>query len=158
MAVLEEGKKAPAFSGKDQNGNTVKLSDYAGKVLALYFYPADDTPGCTAQACNLRDNFALLKKNNIAVLGVSPDDAESHKKFEGKYELSFPLIADTDKKIIDKYRVWGEKNMYGKKFMGLLRTTYLINEEGVIIKVFKRPKTKEHSEEIIKAWKEKTGK
>ncbi len=155
MAVLEEGKKAPAFSGKDQNGNTVKLADYAGKPLAIYFYPADDTPGCTAQACNLRDNFALLKKNNIAILGVSPDDVNSHKKFEDKYELPFPLIADIDKKIIEKYGVWGEKNMYGKKSMGLMRTTYLLDEEDRIIKVFKRPKTKEHAEEILKAWQEK---
>lgn len=155
MTVLEEGTKAPAFTGKDQNGNTVNLADYAGEPLAIYFYPADDTPGCTAQACNLRDNFALLKKNNIAIVGVSPDDVNSHKKFEDKYELPFPLIADTDKKIIEKYGVWGEKNMYGKKSMGLMRTTYLIDEEGKILKVFKRPKTKEHAEEILKAWKEK---
>lgn len=151
MTTLEAGSKAPAFKGKTQDGKTIKLADFKGQKLAIYFYPADMTPTCTVQACNLRDNFALLKKNGIAVIGVSPDDVASHKKFEEKHELPFPLIADTGKEMIEQYEVWGEKNMYGKKYMGLLRTTFLIDENGVIIKVFKKPKSKEHAEEIVKA-------
>ena len=151
MTTLAEGQKAPDFKGKDQNGNTVSLKDFRGKKVVLYFYPADDTPGCTAEACNLRDNYSDLTAAGLAVIGVSPDDKASHKKFEEKYNLPFTLIADPEKKIIEKYGVWGEKNMYGKKYMGLLRTTFLIDENGVIMKVFKKPKTKIHSEEIMKA-------
>lgn len=151
MIQLSIGDKAPDFSGKDQNGKTVSLKDFLGKKVVLYFYPKDFTPGCTTEACNLRDNYADLKDAGMEVIGVSPDDVESHKKFEEKHELPFTLIADPDKKIIEKYGVWGEKNMYGKKSMGLLRTTFLIDEKGVIYKIFKKPKTAIHSEEILKA-------
>ena len=151
MTTLTEGQKAPGFKAKDQNGNSVSLKDFLGKKVVLYFYPADDTPGCTIEACNLRDNYADLKKAGFVILGVSPDDTKSHKKFEEKYELPFTLLEDPGKKIINEYGVWGEKNMYGKKYMGLLRTTFLIDEKGVIMKVFKKPKTKIHSEEILKA-------
>lgn len=151
MTHLAEGDKAPDFKTKDQNGNVVSLKDFLGKKVVLYFYPEDDTPTCTIEACNLRDNYALLKKAGLVVLGVSPDDKKKHKKFEEKYNLPFTLLEDPDKKIIDKYDVWGEKNMYGRKYMGLFRTTFLIDEQGVIIKVFKKPKSKIHSEEILKA-------
>lgn len=148
---LQEGDKAPAFSGKDQNGNIVSLADFKGKKVALYFYPKDDTPGCTAQACSLRDDYSELQKEGIVVLGVSPDDISSHEKFSQKYDLPFSIVADPEKKIIEKYGVWGEKNLYGKISMGLKRTTFLIDEQGNIIKIFKRPKTKIHGEEILKA-------
>lgn len=151
---LQEGDKAPAFNGKDQNGNTVSLNDYKGQKIILYFYPQDDTPTCTVQACNLRDNFALLKKEGFAILGVSPDDIEKHKKFESKFQLPFTLLADPQHTIIDKYGVWGEKQLYGRKYMGLHRTTFVIDEKGVIRKIFLRPKNKQHAEEIVKAWKE----
>ena len=154
MTHLTEGTKAPAFKGKDQNGKTVSLADYKGKKIVLYFYPEDDTPTCTVQACNLRDNFGLLKKNGFIVLGVSPDEEKKHKKFEAKYDLPFTLIADADHTIIDKYGIWGEKQMYGRTYMGLHRTTFLIDEKGVIRKIFMKPKSKQHSEEILKAWAE----
>jgi len=151
MTHLTEGEKAPDFKAKDQNGNVVSLKDFIGKKVVLYFYPEDDTPTCTIEACNLRDNYSALKKAGLVVLGISPDDKKKHKKFEEKYNLPFTLLEDPDKKIIDKYGVWGEKNMYGRKYMGLLRTTFLIDEKGVIIKIFKKPKSKIHSEEILKA-------
>ncbi|MBK9487234.1 MAG: thioredoxin-dependent thiol peroxidase [Chitinophagaceae bacterium] len=154
MTHLTEGTKAPAFKGKDQNGKTVSLADYKGKKIVLYFYPEDDTPTCTVQACNLRDNFGLLKKNGFIVLGVSPDEEKKHKKFEAKYDLPFTLIADADHTIIDKYGIWGEKQMYGRTYMGLHRTTFLIDEKGVIRKIFLKPKSKQHTEEILKAWTE----
>lgn len=147
---LQAGQKAPAFTGKDQHGNKVSLSNYKGSKVVLYFYPADDTPGCTAQACNLRDHYSALQKSGYAVIGISPDDAASHQKFGKKYNLPFPLIADTKHGIIEKYGVWGEKNLYGRKFMGLHRTTFLIDEKGIIEKVMLRPKTKVHAEEILK--------
>ncbi len=152
MIQLQEGEKAPDFKSKDQNGKSISLKDFTGKKVVLYFYPEDDTPTCTIEACNLRDNYALLKKKGYVILGVSPDDEKKHKKFEEKYNLPFTLIADPDKNIIDKYGVWGEKNMYGRKYMGLLRTTFLIDESGKIVKIFKKPKSKIHSEEIVKAW------
>ena len=151
---LTEGKKAPAFKGKDQNGKPVSLADFKGKKVVLYFYPEDDTPTCTVQACNLRDNFGLLKKNGFIVLGVSPDEEKKHKKFEAKYDLPFTLIADADHTIIDSYGVWGEKQLYGRTYMGLHRTTFLIDEKGVIRKIFLKPKSKQHTEEILKAWAE----
>lgn len=151
MTQLAEGEKAPDFKTKDQNGKAVSLKDFRGKKVVLYFYPEDDTPTCTIEACNLRDNYDDLKKAGFVILGVSPDDKNKHKKFEEKYELPFTLLEDPEKKIIDAYGVWGEKNMYGRKYMGLFRTTFLIDEQGVIFKVFKKPKSKIHSEEILKA-------
>ncbi len=152
MTHLTEGTKAPAFSGKDQDGNTVKLADLKGQKVVLYFYPEDMTPTCTDQACNLRDNYAALKKAGFAVLGVSPDEEAKHKKFEAKHSLPFTLLADPKHAIIEKYGVWGEKQMYGRKYMGLLRTTFVIDEKGVIRKIFLKPKSKQHSEEILSAW------
>ena len=154
MTSLTEGTKAPSFKSKDQNGKPVSLADYKGKKIVLYFYPEDDTPTCTIQACNLRDNFGLLKKNGFVVLGVSPDEEKKHKKFEGKYDLPFTLVADPTHTIIDKYGVWGEKQLYGRTYMGLHRTTFLIDEKGVIRKIFGKPKSKQHTEEILKAWQE----
>ena len=152
MTPLQEGDKAPAFTGKDAGGNKISLADYKGKKLVLYFYPQDDTPTCTVQACNLRDNDALLRAAGFSVIGVSPDDEKSHQKFGEKFSLSFPLIADPEHKIIDRYGVWGEKQLYGRKYMGLHRTTFLIDEKGVIRKIFLKPKSKQHTEEILKAW------
>ncbi len=152
MTHITEGIKAPAFKGKDQNGNSVSLADYKGKKVVLYFYPQDDTPTCTIQACNLRDNFNLLKKQDFAVIGISPDEEKKHKKFETKYNLPFTLIADTEHKIIDKYGVWGEKQLYGRKYMGLHRTTFLIDEKGIVKKIFLTPKSNQHTEEILNAW------
>jgi peroxiredoxin Q/BCP len=154
MLQLNEGDKAPAFKGKDQDGKTVTLADLKGKKVVLYFYPEDDTPTCTIQACNLRDNFGLLKNNGFIVLGVSPDEEKKHKKFEGKYDLPFTLISDPSHTIIDKYGVWGEKQLFGRKYMGLRRTTFLVDEKGVIRKIFLKPKSKQHSEEILKSWKD----
>ena len=151
MVVLKEGDKAPVFSGKDQNGKKITLDDYKGKKLVLYFYPQDLTPTCTVQACNLRDNFSLLKKKGFEILGVSPDDETSHKKFEQRNNLPFPLIADTSHKILERYGVWDWKQMFGHKYMGVLRTTFVIDEKGIIQKIFLKPKSKSHAEEIIKA-------
>jgi peroxiredoxin Q/BCP len=142
MTQLTEGEKAPDFKSKDQNGKVVSLKDFRGKNVVLYFYPEDDTPTCTVEACNLRDNYEDLRKAGFVVLGVSPDDKNKHKKFEEKYELPFTLLEDPEKTIIDAYGVWGEKNMYGRKYMGLFRTTLLIDEEGMIFKIFKKPKPK----------------
>ncbi len=154
MTNLKEGQKAPTFKERDQNGKTVSLADYKGKKVVLYFYPEDNTPTCTVQACNLRDNFGLLKAKGFVVLGVSPDEVKKHKKFEEKFDLPFTLIADPEHNIIDKYGVWGEKQLYGRNYMGLHRTTFLIDEKGVIQKIFLKPKSKEHTEEIVKAWEE----
>ena len=147
--MLKEGDKAPAFSAKDQNGNKIFLSGFKGKKLVLYFYPEDDTPTCTIQACNLRDNYALLKRKGFVVVGVSPDDERKHKKFEEKFSLPFILIPDPERKIIEKYGVWGEKQMFGNHYMGVHRTTFVIDEKGIIRKIFYRPKNKAHAEEII---------
>jgi peroxiredoxin Q/BCP len=146
---LKEGQKAPAFTGIDQDGKKVSLADLKGQKLALYFYPEDDTPTCTVQACNLRDNYALLKKHGFTVIGVSPDAEEKHRKFREKFSLPFTLLADPDHKIIDKYGVWGEKNLYGRNYMGLHRTTFVIDGKGIIRKIFLRPKNKAHAEEIV---------
>jgi peroxiredoxin Q/BCP len=147
---LEPGQLAPAFNGKDQNGNTIALKDLKGKKVVLYFYPQDDTPACTTQACNLRDHYSVLQKEGYIIIGISPDDMASHKKFEEKYSLPFSLLADPQHKIIEKYGVWGEKNLYGRKYMGLHRTTFVIDEQGRIMKILKKPKTKMHAEEILK--------
>jgi thioredoxin-dependent peroxiredoxin len=152
MTHLQEGDKAPAFSGKDANGNKVSLADYKGKRVVLYFYPQDDTPTCTVQACNLRDNNSLLRAAGFSVLGVSPDDQKKHGKFVEKFSLPFPLIADPDHVIIDKYGVWGEKQLYGRKYLGLHRTTFLVDEKGIIRKIFLKPKSKTHAEEVLHAW------
>ena len=154
MITLTEGQKAPLFNGLDQNGKPVSLADFKGEKVVLYFYPEDDTPTCTVQACNLRDNFGLLKQQGFTVLGISPDEIKKHKKFETKYQLPFTIIADTAHSIIDKYGVWGEKQMYGRTYLGLHRTTFLIDGNGFIRKIFLKPKSKQHSEEIIKAWDE----
>ena len=148
--TLKEGQEAPAFKGKNQNGETVSLADYKGKKVVLYFYPADDTPVCTVQSCNLRDNYALLQKEGFTVIGISPDGVASHKKFEQKFELPFTLIADEQRDILNKYGVWGEKNMYGNIVIGVHRTTFVIDEKGIIVKIFTRPKNKAHAEEIVK--------
>mgnify|MGYP003297473138 CR=1 FL=1 len=151
--MLAEGDKTPAFKGVDQNGKTISFKDLKGKRLALYFYPQDMTETCTIQACNIRDNFNELKKNGITIIGISPDPVTSHKKFESKYTLPFPLIADTEHAIINAFGVWGEKQLFGRKYMGLLRTTFLINEKGIIRKVITKPKSKQHATEILDAWK-----
>lgn len=145
----EVGAQAPDFEGKTQDGETIRLRDLEGKKVALYFYPKDDTPGCTKQACNLRDDYEMLLDNGVAVVGVSADDVESHQAFANKYDLPFPLIADTDQEVVTRYGVWGEKNLYGNKYMGIKRTTFLIDEDGTIVHVFKRPKVEEHSREIM---------
>ncbi len=151
MTHLQPGDKAPSFKGTDQDGQTVKLSDYRGKLLVLFFYPQDNTPACTVQACNLRDNFALLRAQGIEVLGVSPDTETSHQKFREKHQLPLRLLADPGRKIIDAYGVWGEKQLYGRKYMGLHRTTFLIDGKGRILHVFLRPKNKDHAAEILAA-------
>ncbi len=152
MTTLTEGKKAPAFKGTDQNGNAISLSDFKGKKVALYFYPQDDTPTCTVQACNLRDNYSTLIKNGFVVIGVSPDPVKKHKKFETKYSLPFPLVADEDQKIVKQYGVWGPKKFMGRDYTGLHRTTFLIGEDGKIKKIIDKPVSKNHSEEILKTW------
>jgi thioredoxin-dependent peroxiredoxin len=152
MTHITEGAKAPVFKGKDQNGNTVSLAELKGKKVVLFFYPEDDTPTCTIQACNLRDNFSLLKTHDITVIGISPDEEKKHKKFEEKYKLPFTLIADTQHAIINKYGVWGEKKLYGRTYMGLHRTTFLIDEKGIVKKIFIRPRNKQHAQEILQAW------
>ena len=150
--VLQEGDKAPLFTSVDQDGKKISLADFKGKKVILYFYPEDDTPTCTIQACNLRDNYGLLKQNGFVVLGVSPDDEKSHLKFEKKFDLPFTLVADPSHTIIDLYGVWGEKNLYGRKYMGLHRTTFLIDEKGIVRKVYLKPRNKQHAEDIVKFW------
>ncbi len=147
---LKEGDKAPAFTGTDQDGNKVSLSDYKGKKLVIYFYPQDDTPACTMQACNLRDNYALLKQHGFEIIGISPDEAARHQKFREKFSLPFPLLADPAHRIIDKYGVWGQKQLYGRIYDGLHRTTFVINGKGIITRIFLKPRNKAHAEEIIR--------
>jgi thioredoxin-dependent peroxiredoxin len=149
MATLQEGDKAPDFTAKDQNGKTVSLSDFKGKTVILYFYPKDDTPGCTAEACDFRDNYQSLVGKGFEVIGVSTDDEKSHKKFETKYNLPFPLIADESKEIVEAYGVWGEKNMYGKVYMGTMRTTFIIDANGVIQKIINKVDTKASSQQVL---------
>ena len=154
MITLQAGDKAPAFTSVDQNNNKVELKQFLGKKVVLFFYPEDDTPTCTIQSCNLRDNYPLLKKEGLEVVGVSPNGVESHKKFEQKFNLPYTLVVDEKHSIIDKYGVWGEKNLYGRKYMGLHRTTFVIDEKGIIRKIFLKPTNKKHAEQIIKAWAE----
>ncbi len=149
MATLKEGDKAPEFTAKDQNGKTVSLHDYHGKTVVLYFYPKDDTPGCTAEACDFRDNYEYLQSQGYEVIGVSTDDEKSHKKFESKYSLPFTLIADHDQKIVNNYGVWVEKNMYGKKYMGTQRTTFIIDANGVISHIITKVDTKNSSQQVL---------
>jgi peroxiredoxin Q/BCP len=149
MATLKAGDKAPDFTAKDQNGKTVSLANFKGKTVILYFYPKDDTPGCTAEACDFRDNYQSLVGKGYEVIGVSTDDEKSHKKFETKYSLPFPLIADTDHSIVDAYSVWGEKSMYGKKFMGTIRTTFIIDGDGIIKQVIDKVDTKAASQQVL---------
>ena len=148
---MKVGDKAPDYLGKDQDGNEIKLSNYPGKKIVLYFYPKDSTPGCTAEACNLRDNIEQLGAEGYQVIGVSVDSEASHKKFIAKNELPFPLIADTDHKLVEEFGVWGEKSMCGRKYMGTFRTTFIISPDGTIERVFgpKEVKTKDHAAQIL---------
>lgn len=149
MNMLQVGDKAPAFEGQDENGNVVRLSDFAGKKLVLYFYPKDSTPGCTAEACDLRDNYQRFLAQGYEVLGVSRDSQTSHQRFIAKYELPFHLIADTDTAILQAYGAWGEKKMYGKTTMGTLRTTFVIDEQGTIADIIRKVDTKAHTAQIL---------
>jgi peroxiredoxin Q/BCP len=149
MATLKKGDKAPQFQAKDQFGKTHSLEDYKGKKLAIYFYPKDNTPGCTAQACNLRDNSEELIGKNVHVLGVSADSAKSHDSFTAKYDLNFPLLVDEDKTIINAFGVWGPKKFMGKTYDGINRTTFLIDENGIIQEVIEKVKTKDHAAQIM---------
>lgn len=145
------GDKAPELLGRDENGNELKISDFKGKKLVLYFYPKDSTPGCTSEACNLRDNYQRLLECGYAVVGVSVQDEKSHKRFIEKYQLPFPLIADTDHTLVEAFGVWGEKKMAGRTYMGVLRTTFVIDEEGRVAEIYgpKQIKVKEHAEQIL---------
>lgn len=149
---LKIGDKAPDFQGKDQNGRTIRLTDFKGKKLIIFFYPKDDTPGCTATACNLRDNFKGLTNKGFQVIGISADDQDSHSRFADKYNLPFPLIADTEKDILLKYDALGEKTVFGKITTGIIRKTYVINEEGEIEKIFSKVDTGTHTEQIINSY------
>lgn len=149
MATLKVGSKAPAFKGKDQDGNIISLADFKGKKLILFFYPKDNTPGCTAEACSLRDNYSLLQKNGFELLGISIDDEKSHQKFITKHSLPFPLLADSDKKVVEAYGLWVEKSMYGRKYMGTARTTFLIDEAGKISHIIEKVDTKDHAMQIL---------
>jgi len=150
--MLSVGDKAPNFMLTDQDGNIVQLSDFKGQKLVIYFYPKDQTPGCIKEACSFRDNIDAYKKNNIAILGVSIDSEKSHLNFIAKQELNFPLLADVEKAMVNNYEVWGEKSMYGRKYMGTFRTTFLINESGSIDKIYEKVKVATHAEDVLKDW------
>lgn len=147
--MLEIGQAAPDFTLQDQDGNTVSMRELRGKKVVLYFYPKDNTPGCTKEACSFRDHFAALRDQGVVVLGVSPDSTASHRKFADKHQLPFTLLADPDHAVADAFGAWGEKTLYGKKFMGLIRSTFLIDEDGTIRHVWKKPKTDVHAEEVL---------
>lgn len=149
MSLPQVGEQAPAFEAQDQHGTTHRLQDYAGRKVALYFYPKDDTSGCTAQACDLRDNYQALLRAGIQVLGVSIDGEKSHKKFAEKYDLPFPLLVDEDKKLVEDYGVWQEKSMYGRKYMGTMRYTFLLDEAGKVEKVITKVDTKNHAAQLL---------
>ncbi len=150
--MLSVGDKAPDFNLNDQDENTVSLNDYQGKKLVIYFYPKDQTPGCIKEACNFRDNIEAFTKNGIAVVGVSIDSEKSHRNFISKQTLNFPLLADVDKVMVNDYGVWGEKAMYGRKYMGTFRKTFLINEAGLIDKIYDKVKVATHAEDVLKDW------
>ena len=150
MTHLKKGDKAPMFKGVNQRGEEISLNNFSGKKLILYFYPKDNTPGCTAESCNLSDNYEFWLEKGFEVVGVSPDSVGSHVKFADKYGFKFNLIADTEKEILKTYGVWGEKSMYGKKYMGVLRTTFVIDEKGIISEIFEKVETKNHTDQIIK--------
>lgn len=150
MTTLEIGQKAPLFSGTDQNGNTLNLTDFLGSKLIVYFYPKDNTPGCTAEACNFRDNYASLLGKGFRVIGISADSEDSHKKFKDKFNLPFPLIADKDKSISKLYGTWGPKKMMGREYEGMIRTTFVIDEQGTIVLIEKKPDTKNASAQLLK--------
>jgi len=151
MATLSKGDKAPQFAGPNQSGELISLDKFKGKKLILYFYPKDNTPGCTAESCNLNDNYQLWLSKGYEVVGVSPDSVSSHKKFADKFQFGFNLIADTEKEILQAYGVWAEKSMYGKKYMGVLRTTFVISENGIIEEIFDKVDTKNHTVQLTKA-------
>jgi len=153
MSTLKKGDKAPDFIGNDQNGNTISLSDFTGKTLILYFYPQDNTPTCTKEACNFRDNYQSLVEKGLSVIGVSFDTEKSHKKFIDKFQLPFPLIADPEKKIIEAYGVWGEKKLYGKVYMGTLRTTFIIDENGMIKHIIQKVDSNNASAQVLELLK-----
>ncbi len=149
MAILKEGDPAPAINALDQDGNKITLEEYKGKKIVLYFYPKDNTPGCTAESCDLRDHYAQFLEQGFEVIGVSADSEKSHQKFITKYDLPFRLISDTDKKVLKDYNSWGEKKLYGKAYMGILRKTFIIDQDGIIEKIIEKVKTKEHSRQIF---------
>ena len=149
MGKLVVGDTAPAIHAKDQHGNVIKLEDFKGNKVVLYFYPKDNTPGCTAEACNLRDNYDALLKEGFKVIGVSPDDEKSHQKFTEKYSLPFPLIPDTEKKVLNDYGVWGRKKFMGREYDGVIRTTFVIDEEGKIAEIIEKVDTKKHAGQIL---------
>ncbi|MCK5730951.1 MAG: thioredoxin-dependent thiol peroxidase [Draconibacterium sp.] len=151
MSDLKVGDKAPEFEGVNQNGDKIKLTDFEGKKLILYFYPKDNTSGCNAEACNLNDNYTMWLEKGFEVVGVSPDAEKSHLKFIDKFDLKFNLIADTEKEILQTYGAWGEKKLYGRVYMGVLRKTFIIDENGLIIEILEKVKTKDHTNQIIKA-------
>jgi thioredoxin-dependent peroxiredoxin len=150
--MVKEGATAPAFKTTDENGETVSLKDLRGQKVVLYFYPKDDTPGCTKEACSFRDAFSKFKKRDIKILGVSPDSEKSHQKFVTKYKLPFTLLADTDHSIAGAYGVWGEKKFMGRTYMGIHRTTFLIDEKGKIKKIFEKVKPEDHADEVLEAF------
>lgn len=152
MKHLKVGDQAPEFTSKDQNGNTVSLSDFKGKKVVIYFYPKDNTPGCTAQACNIRDNYKEVQDSGIVILGVSADDENNHQKFIEKFDLPFTLLADTGKELLNLYGVWGEKKFMGKIYDGIHRTTFILNEDHTIRAIIEKPKTKDHTAEIMAAY------
>lgn len=152
--MVEEGKKAPAVTLKNQDGKKISLNDFKGKNIVLYFYPKDNTSGCTKEACNFRDEFPDFKKLKAVIIGVSPDSVESHKKFAEKYDLPFTLLSDEKKKVLEKYGVWKEKSMYGRKYMGVERSTFIIDKAGKVQKIFRKVKVNDHNKEVMEALKE----
>ena len=149
MSVLKEGDLAPAIEAKDENGELITLEEYRGKKVVLYFYPRDNTPGCTAEACDLRDNYSKFVEQGFEIIGVSADSEKSHTKFKSKYALPFRLISDVDHKVLQDYGAWGQKNLYGKSYLGIIRKTFIINEDGFVEKIIEKVKTKEHSKQIF---------